>query len=142
MIRPPALQNFIDAYQSLGTDNLQQLQAVYSEDVVFRDALHETRGLVALLTYFESLYTHLLYCRFVIDEIQHDDNSAFLNWTMHYSHRRLAGQKEIVVEGVTHLKFTDKVTYHRDYADMGQMLYEHLPLLGSAIRFIKKRAVQ
>ncbi len=140
-MRPLALQNFIDTYQTLGTDNLQPLQAIYSDEVIFRDALHETHGLPALLAYFESLYTHLLYCRFVINAVQHDEHSAFLNWTMRYAHRRLAGQKEIVVEGVTHLKFTDKVTYHRDYADMGQMLYEHLPLLGSAIRFIKKRAV-
>jgi hypothetical protein len=32
-----------------------------------------------------------------------------------------------------------KVRYHRDYFDLGAMLYEHLPLLGSLVKTIKRR---
>ncbi|HGP4674712.1 TPA: nuclear transport factor 2 family protein, partial [Vibrio cholerae O1] len=35
-----------------------------------------------------------------------------------------------------------KVTYHRDYFDMGEMLYEQLPVLGQVIRAIKRRLGQ
>jgi hypothetical protein len=31
------------------------------------------------------------------------------------------------------------VYYHRDYYDAGSMLYEHIPLMGYAIRKIKKK---
>jgi hypothetical protein len=33
----------------------------------------------------------------------------------------------------------DKVLYQRDYYDAGEMLYEHLPVLGWAVRGVKKR---
>ena len=59
---------------------------------------------------------------------------------MSFTHPKLAGGKAIIVDGATDLRFDEKITYHRDYIDMGQMLYEHIPVLGSAIRYIKKQA--
>jgi hypothetical protein len=45
------------------------------------------------------------------------------------------------VQGSSHLKGVgDKVVYHRDYLDLGAMLYEQLPLLGRVIRSLKNRA--
>jgi hypothetical protein len=35
-----------------------------------------------------------------------------------------------------------KIYYHRDYFDMGAMLYEHLPLLGRIIQRLKHRLGQ
>jgi len=38
---------------------------------------------------------------------------------------------------MSHLKFADgKVISHRDYFDLGEMLYEHIPLLGGVIKSI------
>ncbi|HDY7901818.1 TPA: nuclear transport factor 2 family protein, partial [Vibrio vulnificus] len=49
----------------------------------------------------------------------------------------------VEVKGVSHLKFeAGKVIYHRDYFDLGEMLYENLPLLGGIIRAIKQRLGQ
>ena len=60
---------------------------------------------------------------------------------MNYAHPKLAGGKDIVVDGATDLMFEEKIIYHRDYIDMGQMLYEQIPVLGSIIRYIKKKAI-
>ena len=58
-------------------------------------------------------------------------------------HKQLNGQKPIEVQGHSHLKMLDgQVVYHRDYLDIGSMLYEHIPVLGCAIKSIKKRASQ
>ena len=45
------------------------------------------------------------------------------------------------VEGATRLQFDawGKVCLHRDYFDLGAMLYEQLPLLGPVVRVIKGR---
>lgn len=60
---------------------------------------------------------------------------------MHFSHTKLAKQRTILVEGFTHLRIRDdRVCYHRDYADLGQMLYEHIPVLGRVIKVVKRRA--
>lgn len=117
------------------------LADVYSDDIVFVDALHEIKGLTSLEQYFAGMYENLLYCRFNIHDVQANESSAYLSWKMEYAHPKLGGRKNIVVDGVTHLMYDEKVTYHRDYADMGQMLYEQIPLVGSVIRQIKKRAV-
>lgn len=138
---PHALKHFIEMYESLSKDNLQQIRDVYSDEVLFKDALHEVNGIDDLEAYFEALYTNLLYCKFEITDVQSGEGNAYVRWEMQYAHSQLAGKKNIKVDGVSHLKFEDKITYHRDYIDMGQMLYEHIPVLGAAIRFIKKRAV-
>ena len=33
-----------------------------------------------------------------------------------------------------------KIINHRDYFDVGAMLYRHIPVLGSAVKYIDKRA--
>ncbi len=60
---------------------------------------------------------------------------------MTFSHPRLRGSAPVTVEGATRLEFdeTGKVCLHRDYFDLGAMLYEQLPLLGSVVRTIKGR---
>lgn len=138
----PALDDFVRVYQQLGKDNLASLADAYSPDVTFQDPWHKLQGLAALRAYFANLYTNLSYCRFTIHQVQENttDANAFVLWQMDYAHPRLNSGNNIQVDGVSHLQFAEKVTYQRDYADMGQMLYEHVPLLGSAIRVLKRRA--
>ncbi|MCT7655735.1 hypothetical protein MBH78_16005 [Oceanimonas sp. NS1] len=52
---------------------------------------------------------------------------------------RLNGGRPVTVPGVSHLCFADSIYYHRDFFDLGAMLYEQLPLLGKGIRALKRR---
>ena len=47
----------------------------------------------------------------------------------------------LVAEAVsyTHLDVYKRQNYHRDYFDMGEFIYERVPVLGSVIRAIKRR---
>ena len=56
-----------------------------------------------------------------------------------YRHPRLARGAPIRVEGCSYLQWRDKVHLHRDYFDAGALLYEHLPLLGGTIGWLKRR---
>ncbi len=59
---------------------------------------------------------------------------------MTYSHPKLRAGEKIQVMGNSLLRFDqNRVYFHRDYVDMGAMLYEHVPLLGAAIRYLKRR---
>jgi hypothetical protein len=66
---------------------------------------------------------------------------GYVQWQMNFSHPRLKGGKTIVVDGASYLRFNEagKVSYHRDYFDLGAMLYEQLPLLGRIIVAVKRR---
>lgn len=120
---------------------LNSLADIYSDDIQFRDPLHAFNGLRNLTDYYSSMMRDLIECRF---EFHHSmemtaRGEAILFWTMHYRHKKLAGGKPLELTGNTHLLFNDKVYYHRDYFDAGSMLYEHLPLMGFAIKRIKKK---
>lgn len=134
------LNSFLRSYEALGTNNLETLRDIYHQDVVFRDPMHQLDGLEALLTYFYSLYENLTSCQFVIDNVVEQEDQASVYWNMSYTHPKLNHGKPIRVEGHSHLRSKDgKVVFHRDYLDAGAMLYEHIPLLGSVVRLVKRR---
>ncbi|MCR6740981.1 nuclear transport factor 2 family protein [Aeromonas dhakensis] len=136
-----SLARFVALYQQLNRDELHRLPEVYANEVLFTDPAHRIEGLAALTDYFSALYQRLAYCRFVITSQLQQGRQAWLGWTMTFSHPRLRGGAPVTVEGATRLEFDEagKVCLHRDYFDLGAMLYEQLPLLGSVVRTIKGR---
>ena len=136
-----SLARFVALYQQLSRDELHRLPEVYANEVVFTDPAHRIEGLAALTDYFAALYQRLAYCRFVITSQLQQGRQAWLGWTMTFSHPRLRGGAPVTVEGATRLEFDEagKVCLHRDYFDLGAMLYEQLPLIGPLVRTIKGR---
>ncbi len=127
-------------YQQLDKHTLSLLEGVYHQDVVFEDAAHTLEGWDALSGYFSSLYQNVNQCDFNILETQQVGDKGFLVWEMNLKHPKLKGGNPVLVKGVSHLKFHEgRVIYHRDYFDLGEMLYENIPLLGSIIRSIKSK---
>ena len=135
------LANFVDVYQQLSTNNLNLLEGIYHPNVNFIDPIHEIKGFNNLASYFEGLYQNVSYCQFNVHHLVETELEAAIYWTMIYQHKQLNGGDKITVTGSSHLKaFEGKVIYHRDYIDLGEMLYENIPLLGRLITWIKKRA--
>jgi len=133
------VERFKQTYNRLNAQSLGLLNELYSHDVVFQDPFRRLSGLPALTEYFAELYRHVELSSFVFEDEVVQGNSAMLTWTMSLKHPRLNGGDVVTVPGSTHIRFRDKVTYHRDYFDGGAMLYEHLPLIGLVIRMIKER---
>lgn len=137
------LNNFVKVYQTLSTDNLNLLSKIYHRDVIFIDPIHELKGFDNLFEYFQNLYENLTTCDFVITNIIAEKDQAAIYWTMSYQHPKLNKGKLITVIGHSHIKgYEDKVIYHRDYLDLGAMLYEQLPVLGKLIKLIKQKAAK
>ncbi|MGM0914321.1 MAG: nuclear transport factor 2 family protein [Pseudomonadota bacterium] len=139
----PQLEAFCAFFNKLDKSCTRKLHEFYTHDVVFQDPLHRIEGAEALEHYFAALYSNVTACRFSFHERQRNGREAFATWTMHLAHPRLAAGKEYAVEGCSHLTFAEdgsgRVARHRDYFDAGDLLYERLPLLGGAIRLIKRR---
>lgn len=141
--KPLWLAKFIEIYQSLHTNNVALIEELYHQDVVFEDPLHRVEGLEQLRGYFDGLYTNLSFCRFIVTDCIYYGDEAAVYWNMSFKHNKLNGGKLIDVSGHTRLiGHGNKVIYHRDYLDVGAMLYEHIPLLGGVIKMIKNKASQ
>ena len=116
MISQQQIDAFAQGFASLNRDNLERLAELYHPEGQFT-------------------------VRFEFSQCSPvDDEQALLCWTLYYRHPRLAGGREVSVPGVSQVWFRDaKVYRHRDHYDAGALLYEHIPLLGSVIRLLKRR---
>jgi ketosteroid isomerase-like protein len=135
------LEAFCAFFNKLDKSCTTDLYEFYTPDVLFIDPLHRIEGARALEAYFRTLYENVTACRFTFHQRQQSGDQAFITWTMHLVHPRLDRGQAIGVEGCSHLEFAadDRVARHRDYFDAGALLYERLPLLGGAIRMVKRR---
>ena len=136
-----AAERFAEGFAALNKDNLEQLAELYHDDMVFTDPLHTIQGLAAMRDYCANLYANVRHIDFTFHHCQQlSDTEAVLRWTMTFQHPRLQRGKPIAVEGCSFVQFRgDKVYRHRDYFDAGALLYEHLPLLGRLIAWLKRR---
>lgn len=130
---------FVEVYIQLTKHNLSDLEDLYHADVIFEDPAHKVIGWHNLHDYFTRLFQAVNECDFEVHDTLSDHNKAYIQWTMTFSHPRIAGGSPRIVQGCSRLEYKDdRVIYHRDYFDMGEMLYEGVPLLGSVIRRIKE----
>lgn len=140
-MRGTYVQHFLETYQKLNADNLELLESIYSTDVHFIDPAHEITGLEKLTHYFLNLYRNISSISFSFDHSSRDEREGYVQWHMSFTHPKLNSGREVTIAGVSFLRFNNegKVYYHRDYFDIGAMVYEQLPLLGGLIRNIKRR---
>ncbi|MFJ3451303.1 nuclear transport factor 2 family protein [Pseudomonas sichuanensis] len=134
------LQTFAERFAGLNAGNLQRLDELYSETVTFRDPLHHIEGLPALRAYFATLYANVQDIRYDFhgaDQVQ--PGHGYLRWTLHFCHPRLAGGRAISLDGCSHLRWREHVEFHQDYFDAGALLYEHVPVVGGLIGWLKGR---
>lgn len=139
MPKPNALDRFIKFYENFEKFDLSSFNKVYDQEVFFQDPFHEIKGAENLLEYFQNMMKKTSNCRFNIKETHCDNNSASVIWEMYFRHPQIKSGKEICVQGSTHIRFHDKVTYHRDYFDSSELIYRNIPILGSVLRFIERR---
>lgn len=132
---------FLETYTRLQADNLHLLAEIYSPEIHFTDPAHELRGLQQLEEYFRNLYANITHIQFEFSHPHRVENEGYVQWRMTFSHPRIHKGKSVTVPGATFLQFdnNNKVCVHRDYFDLGAMIYQHLPVLGSAVKMVNRR---
>jgi ketosteroid isomerase-like protein len=130
-------------FESISPDGVQRIDEIYSADAWFKDPFNEVRGAAAIRRIFEHMFVQVQAPRFVVHEVVSDGDAAFLRWDFLFRSKRL-GETEQVIHGASHLKFDadGRVSYHRDYWDAAEELYEKIPLLGGLMRLLKRQAAR
>jgi ketosteroid isomerase-like protein len=138
-----ALARLKTFFEALDPASVARLREVYADDAYFKDPFNEVRGLAQVERIFGHMFVQVKDPRFVVHEIVAQGSQAFITWDFVFElHRFSRGQQ--VVRGASHLRINaaGKVSYHRDYWDLAEELYEKLPVLGGFMRFLKRRAAQ
>lgn len=129
-----------DFYRTLRPEGLVRLVDVYHPEVVFSDPAGQVVGLSALERHFARLMREVALCECVFSGEVVGEDGAVLMWRMTLRAPGLNGGKSFAFDGVSYLQAQDGlVVRHRDYFDLGAMVYERLPVLGAVVRRVKRR---
>ena len=139
MSQPMSITEF---FNKANYENMESIcNQFYDANIQFIDPLGEINGIQAMVSYYKNMYKNVKSIRFdPKNEFTKGEEKVFV-WQMHLEHKSLGGGKPIVLDGVSVFRYKNgKAVYHRDYFDLGAMIYEKVPVLGSVIRWIKDTA--
>lgn len=139
-----ALQGVVHLFNHLQPSDLQRLHLFYTADAQFKDPFNEVQGLTAIQRIFEHMYASLDAPRFVVTQQVLQGTHAFVTWDFLFSIRKHQPHVVHTIRGATHFELREetdgwRVAVHRDYWDAAEELYEKLPVVGSVMRWLKRR---
>lgn len=112
---------------------------VYAEDAWLNDTVKTIEGRAAIEQYFAETAgaVDALSVRFT--DVATSGDNYYLRWVMTVKLKKM--ENPIVTIGMTHMRFNPEglIVLHQDYWDSAAGLYEHLPVVGGLIRYIKNR---
>lgn len=137
----PCVERFQTLFSAMSSGGIGDLSSVYADAIQFADPFVSITGIDALTHYFGESYTNVISCNFEFEASIIQDANVCLPWIMHLRHRRIRRGQPVAVDGISQIRIVDdRIVAHRDYFDAGQLLYENLPILGAAVRWIRKHA--
>lgn len=138
----PNIQRIVDFFETLTPQAVAKMGDLYTTDAYFKDPFNEVRGLAQVQHIFSHMYVSLYEPHFVVTNTVTQDDQCFLVWDFKFRFKRFDTVTLQTVRGCSHLQLTldGRIAHHRDYWDVAEELYEKLPLIGTLMRFLKKRA--
>ncbi|TNE37938.1 MAG: nuclear transport factor 2 family protein [Alphaproteobacteria bacterium] len=136
------LARYAKLYEDLSPETLGDLNAVLAEDVEFQDPFNHHHNRAELLDSFAAMFRKVPGARFQIIDygpLLFGANTGVLYWKMFDQNKPNGGG--LTFEGTTLVTYNDQgqVIKHIDHWDAASQFYERFPVIGSLIRFIKKR---
>ena len=133
-----ALAELVDFFETVSPLTVTRVRKIYAENAYFKDPFNEVRGLAAIEYLFDHMFRQVKNPRFVITKQVMQEDDAFLTWEFYFQMPPYARQEQCI-KGATHFRFdeNERVSYHHDYWDAAEGVYEKLPLVGSFMRLLK-----
>lgn len=134
-------QNAKKFFQMLNKDTMDLVDDFYAEDIHFIDPVVELNNRDDLKHYYDSSYAKTESVSFEIPTIINDGDEQTVIWIMTMTAKKLNKGKPIIVHGSSHIRYNDqgRAVYHRDYFDMGEMIYSRVPLVRSMVNFVRNK---
>jgi ketosteroid isomerase-like protein len=139
-----ALEAVVHFFEHLQATDVSRISELYTADAQFKDPFNDVHGTAAIEHIFNHMFDSLDAPRFVITEQVLQGTQAFVTWDFLFVIPRMDDGRTQTIRGATHFVFREdagvwRVAVHRDYWDAAEELYEKLPVVGSLMRWLKKR---
>jgi steroid Delta-isomerase len=132
------LNELAQFYRELTLASLPRIREIYASNAYFKDPFNEVTGISGIEKIFAHMFVQVKNPKFdIISQVVGSTNEAFIVWLFYWQ----ASPSSTPIRGSSHIKFNDngQVVYHRDYWDAAEELYETLPILGTLMRWLKRR---
>jgi hypothetical protein len=137
----PVPDPYIDAFVALfegdhGPETAARAAALYAEDVYFSDTLTNTRSRDVVIGHFERLAGAGTRIDLEVHERIQRGADVYLVWSMGARFEAASRAIESDTIGISHLRFNDagQIILQQDFWDAAHGFYQHLPVLGAAVR--------
>jgi ketosteroid isomerase-like protein len=129
-------------FETLSPHSVADVVCYYAADARFKDPFNDVTGVPAIEHIFKHMFASLERPHFVVTQQLVQGGQCFMTWEFRFGFKGFKRGEQQVILGASHLVFSGQglVTLHRDYWDAAEELYEKLPLVGSLMRWLKKRA--
>ncbi len=134
-----AAEPFAVLYRDLSVKNVTAMVGqVYATDAWFNDTIATEVGLKAIEEYLLKTAAAAQSVEARVQDVSVSGADCYVRWTMEVRTKNLAGGQPLLTEGITQLRFDEegRVILHQDFWNPSAGIYQHLPLLGPAIRFV------
>jgi ketosteroid isomerase-like protein len=134
------IDDLIRWFESLTPESAQEVERYYSADAYFKDPFNELRGTDAIRRVFVHMFEQVNQPKFWVTGSWQSGEGAVLLWDFTFRMKRGPDALQ-TIRGATHLLFAadGRVSWHRDYWDAAEELYEKLPFIGALMRFLRRR---
>jgi len=134
----PKMERYKAYLESLTPETLQDLSSYVTDEVYFKDPFNDVRGADHMQRVFQHMFENLKDIRFIVHQTIEQDNICMMEWRFESRLR----DKKWGFDGASKIAFSDdgRVQLHIDYWDAAGSFYARLPLIGTLIRWIGKRA--
>ncbi len=139
-VEAEAIERFKEFYAVFSEERIRaSVRDVYADDAYFRDGFRQVRGSGNIEAYFVDTTEAIHECIFDIQDVACHDGNCYFRWIMKLTLKRDL-ERPLEAAGMSHVRFDSagKVIFHQDYWETAA-LYERLPVIGSLIRWVKKR---
>lgn len=118
-----------------------ETEKVYAPDAFLNDTLKTIHGAPAIRDYLIKTAKGLDSMTVTFDDVAVSGRNYYFRWTMDTRMKNLARGKTVRTIGVTLVRFDGegRVILHQDFWDSAQGVWEHVPGVGAAIRWIRAK---
>lgn len=140
VIKNKRIQPLITLYNQIKQISLaEQIAETYAEKLFFNDTLVTLHNRQDLLKYLQHTQQQLDSMSFEVLGVQEKGDDVFVRWTMHTGFTVMGQSRNVQSIGMSHLRFNGdgKIILHQDYWDSMQGFYQHLPIIGGVLQWLK-----
>lgn len=134
-----AVTRFAALYGDLSVANVHaRVREVYAPGAWFNDTIATEVGIDAIEKYLLKTAEGSEKVEAKLNDTAVSGADVYVRWTMEIRTKNLAGGEPIITEGLSQLRFDreGRIVLHQDFWNPASGIYQHLPLLGPAIRFV------